>query len=415
MANPNPGGNVYKRNTPEDLHQAWNAVIRKVNDERADPPSDTSCEALGSIDEVEEDHIWTKQDVEDLRDAIDEMCAFSWSEDLTIWRDSIITEIEAALDRDWGGWGDEEECCHEECMPDCDNALGLVETYIGSFIVNGCYIGADPNLCTFFDRYAVNDEGALAYFATEAWVSDSLELCYIIDEVEALEGELEDLEAELTALEGIRDIECAKPPPNNCVAAQAAVDAKQDEVDAKQVQLDAKILERDAQQAIVNSDLALANEKGENSMAMADALVPLLCQLFYTTLVGTAPQTNITCDERYPACLGVDILRTFRRCRVYWIVEVQTHTYTDWGGEWTTSWFPTMFGYYTPSGQPYITRLAPGALVGDCAGVPHYMCYDPWPPPPAPCGEGCGRWMELEVRFRRYYPEPTPEGEVCCD
>jgi len=131
MADPNPGGNVYKRGAqgiPGDLHEKWNAVIEKVNDERQNQPSlpdDSDCDPLEAIAYVEENHIWTKQDVEDVRTAIDDMCPFAWTKDLEYWKDEIITEIEDALDRDYGGWGDEDECCTvEECFYECPNARG---------------------------------------------------------------------------------------------------------------------------------------------------------------------------------------------------------------------------------------------------------------------------------------------------
>lgn len=127
MANPNPGGNVYKRGECEegDIFTAWNAVISKVNEDRENPPEDSDCDPLDPIDCVEEDHIWTKEDIQAVHDAIDEMCPFDWEDVPDYWKKEIIDEIEEALDRDWGGWGDEEECCSQGKCQGEDERISL--------------------------------------------------------------------------------------------------------------------------------------------------------------------------------------------------------------------------------------------------------------------------------------------------
>lgn len=122
MASPNPGGSVYKRGECEegDIFTIWNAVIDKVNDERQNQPSlpeDTECDPLDPIDCAEENHVWTKDDVQAVHDAIDEMCPYDWDDIPDYWKKEIIDEIEEALNRDYGGWGDEDdECCFKKCQ-----------------------------------------------------------------------------------------------------------------------------------------------------------------------------------------------------------------------------------------------------------------------------------------------------------
>lgn len=407
MAIPNPGGNVYKRDTPEDLHQAWNAVIRKVNDERGSPPEDTNCEALDPIDEVEADHIWIKQDVEDVRAAIDEMCEYAWIEDLKYWKDEIITEIEEALDREWGGWGDEGECCEEECLADCDNACGRVEIYVGSYMVTACLANPTESYCTSAQREPAEEAGGKAIAAISDWIDFWGEYCVLVDEVKDLEKELEQLEEELAALEIIRDEECAKPLPNRCAQRQAAVDAKQAEVDAKQAELDAKEAERDAKKAEADAAEATADAEAASSIALADDAVPPGCQLYYSSLPGSEPWTNTACDELGPECLGRDPAR----CHVSWRVERKTHQYFCFGGEYHGNWGFEMGGGYTMSGQPYVGNIRA------CSGIDGYACVSSGPNPctnPS-CGTGCTSYKEQEVRLILSYPDPTLEGETCCD
>ena len=76
----------------------WNKLIGDLNELFQNPPGD--CEAVDTIDEVEENHIWTKQDVEEVREKIEEMCpGRNWDWDgfprlEKPWNKKIIDEIE---------------------------------------------------------------------------------------------------------------------------------------------------------------------------------------------------------------------------------------------------------------------------------------------------------------------------------
>lgn len=407
VANPNSGGNVYNRDSPEDLHQAWNAVIRKVNEERANPPEGTNCDELDSIDEVEVDHIWTTKDIEDLRDAIDEMCEFAWVENLEFWHDDILTEIDDALDREYGGWGDEGECCHEECIPDCDNAADEVVTYVGSFLLTECWPNhPESPSCTPEEVQAAEEAGGRCSAAIVAWIGFWKEYCVLVGEVEDLENELEILQDYLVVLEEARDIECAKPPPNRCAQAQQAVDDKQQEVDDKQDELVAKEAERDSKKAEADAVEATADSEATSSMALADVATPVGCQFYFTSLPSIEPWTNIACDELGPDCFGKDPAR----CRVWWRVDYRPHTYYCWGGEYQYPWMWRMSGGYTMSGQPYVTGIHL------CAGVGFYICAPVLGcENPRSCGTGCNEYQEQEVRMVQTYPKVWPGGEHCCD
>lgn len=413
-ANPNPGGNVYKRDSPEDTHEAWNAVIRKVNEERANPPEDTNCDELDPIDEVEADHIWTKGDIEDLRDAIDEMCEFAWVENLEFWHDSILTEIDDALDREYGGWGDEGECCMEECSPDCPNAVagGLIETYLGSYTVSAC-LPCGPcdvpdcprSCCTHSEMNSVREKGMEAWYAMTQWGVYWNQYCILEGELEDLEGELEILEEQLVVLEGIRDEECAKDPPNRCEQRQQAVDDKQQEVDDKQQEVDEKEVERDEKQAEADAEEAKAEAAAVESMSMARDCEPYGSLYFFGDAAGSEPLPFTECDKLPVPCLGY--WNPPIRCQVGWSVYQKTWKYYDWGGVFEYNWQVRMSGRYTRSGQPYVTFL------NMCAGVPAYACSSCGPD--GGCASGCGVYHVYEVRVHHFYPQTTPEGEECCD
>lgn len=404
---PNPGGNVYNRNSPEDVHRAWNAVIRKVNEERGDPPEGTNCEALDPIEEVEEDHIWTKQNVEDLRSAIDEMCEFAWVEDLEFWHDEILVEIDDALDREYGGWGDEDECCEDDCLADCDNATDEpVETYFGSYSLTACLPNPDP-ACTIEQREAAHEAGSRCDMAIIDWIGFWREYCALVDEVGDLERELEVLQTQLDALIEAKNEECAKPTPNRCAQRQQEVDDKQQEVDDKQEELDEKIDERDAKLTEAADASDTADTEAASSMALADVAAPHGCQFLYTSCPGNEPWTNWLCEELGPECLG----REPARCRVWWRVQRLSHQYFCWGGEYHGDWGWEMVGGYTITGQPYVTRIRA------CSGISGYACSSSGPNPCAggQCGTGCISYYEQEVRMIQDFPSTTEDGEECCD
>jgi len=141
---------------------------------------------------------------------------------------------------------------------------------------------------------------------------------------------------------------------------------------------------------------------------MANAIAPLLCQLFYTALPGTEPITNKTCDELPPDCLGGHIPTSLHRCRAAWSVQIKSHIYYEGGGEWHGDWTYAIGGGYTQSGQAYITGMP------SCGGVPYYWCAAYGPGDPCEFVGGCHSYQVLEVQLTRAYPEPTPEGETCC-
>jgi hypothetical protein len=79
----------------------WNKLIRDLNDMFENPPS--GCEAVEAIEEVEEGHIWTRQDVEEVRGKMEEMCPqANWDWDgfdrlEKPWNKKIIDEIEEQM------------------------------------------------------------------------------------------------------------------------------------------------------------------------------------------------------------------------------------------------------------------------------------------------------------------------------
>jgi len=393
MANPNLGGNVYKRGecgASGDLHEAWNAIIQKVNDERTDPPD--GCDPLDEIPCVDPEHIWTKDDVQEVQDAIDEMCPGTviFEPIPDYWDDSIIDEIETALEDPWG------DCCEEECREDCINALpGDAEIFIdcGEYDVEECTEEFYPQ-----DYDPAEEAGSNAKMAVYAWADLWVEYCNLQEEVEELEEELEDLEA-------IRDAICTQEPPDPpaCEVAQADVDAKQAELDEKKV-------ERDAKEAEAEAKLDEADAYAAESISLSRESAYPECMYYYVDdVLSISPvpwQDTAACELLGPDCWP--LYRDPDRCRVSWAVQRKYFEDKKCGPDYEGTYQSFISGGFTPRGNPYVTSIT-------FPGVPNYACSTSGsclPPLPCEWETGCAAKYHYWVRVKLMYPKIV--GQKCC-
>jgi len=102
----------YDLSKPFRRVEDWNKLIKDINEEIENPPGD--CPALEPLDEADPDHIWTKKDIEDVRDKLEEMCPENeFEEDLDKpWRKSIIDELEENME--WCDCGIDEYPLYEK-------------------------------------------------------------------------------------------------------------------------------------------------------------------------------------------------------------------------------------------------------------------------------------------------------------
>jgi hypothetical protein len=80
----------------------WNAIIQQVNDLSHNPPE--GCDALDPLPTVGPNHKWSRSDIYTLQERLLEMC----DEDVFVgyhakWAQSIITELNQAIDNEWCG------------------------------------------------------------------------------------------------------------------------------------------------------------------------------------------------------------------------------------------------------------------------------------------------------------------------
>ena len=86
----------------------WNDIIDRVNDLCTNP--DSGCTGIDPLDDVEADHIWSVDDVQQVRDKLTEICSDNqFNADLRLWKQDIIDEINDAISRG---------CCNTCCPSD---------------------------------------------------------------------------------------------------------------------------------------------------------------------------------------------------------------------------------------------------------------------------------------------------------
>ena len=71
----------------------WNAIVRSIND-----LIDNGCADAEPLEEVPVNHIWTVGDITTVRDKLTEICSASFGAATTKWSQTIIDEINAAIE-----------------------------------------------------------------------------------------------------------------------------------------------------------------------------------------------------------------------------------------------------------------------------------------------------------------------------
>lgn len=102
----------------------WNEIIQRVNDVITAPPADTDCDPLPPLDEVDPNHIWSKDDITEVRDALMATCpSISFNAELRLWSQDVLDEIDAAIDQ---AWCDCEDDCDEDAIRGPDERMTLL-------------------------------------------------------------------------------------------------------------------------------------------------------------------------------------------------------------------------------------------------------------------------------------------------
>lgn len=122
--------------------EEWNDLVQQVNDkinedhedEVHKDDGDRPCDPPEEIQEAEEDHIWTRSDIEDMRTALEDMCPNFEMDDMDepdqLWKTWLIDQIEDGISQAWC------DCEKDEC--ECEERDINVYTVPTSCSPQGC-------------------------------------------------------------------------------------------------------------------------------------------------------------------------------------------------------------------------------------------------------------------------------------
>lgn len=119
---------VYKRTD-------WNGLINDVNNVLANPPD--GCDPIDPIPEVGVKHRWSKDDIQEVHDKLIATCStISFSGIPELWKQSIIDEINSALESAWCDCDDDSDDCGD--MTDEGGTEIDLLTQINGYVILGC-------------------------------------------------------------------------------------------------------------------------------------------------------------------------------------------------------------------------------------------------------------------------------------
>ena len=233
---------------------SWGEFINDVNEILQDPPS--GCDPISIIEPVEECHRWSKSDIREVHDKLNEMPGecFDFDDVPDLWKTSIISDVEDQFGSAW---------C--ECDEECPNAEADVQrNFLKSITVTGddC-LDKDANPTDLNKDLA----GRLAFNTASRIYTINRgnyhfflfpKVCRLQDDLDDLNDELDDLNESLDALNVVKTAACdADPLGSSCISLTSQVSDKEDEISDKEDEIDEKQTELD--DATSNRDLVKMN------------------------------------------------------------------------------------------------------------------------------------------------------------
>jgi len=296
---------------------SWKELLDQVNLKLQDPPA--GCDAIDEIGVPEECHRWSKGDIQEVHDKLNQMPGdcFTFQSIPDLWKKSIIDDVEGQLENSWC------DCDDEDCLQPCSNAQGEVEIFLGTVCV-------DDNTCTIIGTCATvekvancraledefDDEIKIYSLEKAKFAGNFSAACYRQAELDVLNAELETLENEL---EGLTD-------PDEIAAKEAEIDAKEAEIVIVEAELAKAIAQRDAAKPLyLASGQRLTEIYFEAGESICEEWVPIASFV----LGQSHPPSDATCYNKQPEGGGNPITgigaecfrRNVFRCEVKWSID----------------------------------------------------------------------------------------------
>jgi hypothetical protein len=250
----------------------WNEeIIQPINSLCENPPD--GCDSLDPLNEAEEHHIWTKKDVQEVHDKLEELCEDNEFEDLETPQlnyKKLITEILEAIQAGWCGCEPEEielGTYHTQTFQYTDNDTNCCGNTIDitggfgfcQFIRSTTYHAPYQDIWVADDTFETRiqerrDKFSEAKSETILWTEDREQELLAERFAKQLRTDLANAQEALDNAQNALDA-CTV----DCDDEQAAVDYWQDQVNYIQGELDTAEAERDSAKENAEEHLSKAN------------------------------------------------------------------------------------------------------------------------------------------------------------
>jgi len=228
---------------------SWQAILDLVNEELESPP--LGCDPIEPIEDVDECHRWSKSDIQEVYDKLDEMPGgcFEWDDIPDIWKVSVVEDIETQLEDN--AWCECDDLCCEPCV---NAGPTFIRQFLGSYtsenlcvwcgsIVDGCTSSECQLSCNEAAHGTESDK--LTYIAENIIIdSISIEISNLENEIEVLEKAIESNSLQQVQLE--EDLlDC--PPGSAGNTCRALIDAELAELEEERIRIQEEIDEKEAE------------------------------------------------------------------------------------------------------------------------------------------------------------------------
>lgn len=267
----------YNEGKPYSIKN-WNDLIEDVNEILENPPYESvDCPPVDPIELVEDPHIWTVQDVEEMRDKLKETCPdIEFEEELEVWKKDIIDEIVEEMDKAWCDCEGEEEdedqllCTYTRTDIEagateahcCGNVITDSMTYCG-LSHQSSWTGETAPVPQL-DGEAAQAAYTEAYIAGFAFMGFINELAPMSDDIDDKQDEIDQFVSTMRAAISKYDAEC-KDVPNAQRPAHCPVTRQ------KICEFNTKALDAQAELVDLISDYADKRAEAMVEMEKADA------------------------------------------------------------------------------------------------------------------------------------------------
>jgi hypothetical protein len=422
----------------------WECLITDINAILQTPPEKTTCRALAPLDLPTRPHIWSIQDIEEVRTALSQTCPdIKFEVPLTLWSTKIIDEIVEQLDKVWCNCKKE-----RDCVADCPNAVapglpfqglnpqyyneedpnilataaffgwltyikdfGVQQTFLGSFSLGNC-IDADLSYLSPI-RAALAAAGQAASAAKQGWETNWALYCATLkdqaDQISELQKTAKLVETEQRRVDSAAEALEDANDSNREELAQRLIElteglelAKGNKI-AAQAALNDLIAMGNSYKVLADSFEAEADAKASETIELSRQNVAPGSVYAFADGIDSQPMPRTACEQLGPDCLG----QSPTRCEVFWAICIRDLSDFRFGnvGEvpnttWT-KWRDVARGSYTKNGVPIIRGS--GGLSGHFAYTFDQIMYDAF------------RSCTVEVMLLQRFPTTSDTGETCCE